>query len=445
MSSTAAESLTRSRADQARIEMRHASALRLWLGTLALLIVAMILIGGATRLTDSGLSITEWKPVTGAIPPLSDSAWQEAFDAYQKIPEYLELKRGMSLDEFKTIYWWEWGHRFLGRLIGVAFLVPFLAFWFAGYIPRALLPRLLGLFVLGGLQGALGWYMVKSGLVARVDVSQYRLTAHLGVAVAILGYTLWLVFDLGRRARERHAIGLTRGVLGRRRGARADLSPDPGGRSRRRDRRRVRLQHLAADQRRLRAERPRRSLPLVSQPVREPAHRAVRSPHAGLCRGARHHSAIGLARARREAPELITSGFILMCLALLQATIGVWTLLLGVPIGLGLAHQAGAMVLFAAALYHLWLSLRERLQRGCSRRSERLIEIGDDVVDVLKPDRQPHHVWSSAGTQPRLVGELPMRGRGGMNDQASRIADIGEMAEQLDVAHERDARRHSRP
>ena len=200
MSSTAAESLTASRAGQARIDARHVRVLRLWLGALALLIVAMILVGGATRLTDSGLSITEWKPVTGAIPPMSDSAWQEAFDAYQKIPEYLELKRGMSLDEFKTIYWWEWGHRFLGRLIGVAFLVPFLAFWFAGYIPRALLPRLLGLFALGGLQGALGWYMVKSGLVARVDVSQYRLTAHLGLAVAILGYTLWLIFDLGRES-----------------------------------------------------------------------------------------------------------------------------------------------------------------------------------------------------------------------------------------------------
>jgi heme a synthase len=108
------------------MKAQHARALRLWLGTLAVLIVAMILVGGATRLTDSGLSITEWKPVTGAIPPLSDSAWQEAFDAYQKIPEYLELKRGMPLDEFKTIYWWEWGHRFLGRLIGVAFLLPFL-------------------------------------------------------------------------------------------------------------------------------------------------------------------------------------------------------------------------------------------------------------------------------------------------------------------------------
>jgi heme a synthase len=189
------------------MKAQHARALRLWFGTLAVLIVAMILVGGATRLTDSGLSITEWKPVTGAIPPLSDSAWQEAFDAYQKIPEYLELKRGMPLDEFKTIYWWEWGHRFLGRLIGVAFLLPFLVFWMAGYIPRAFLPRLLGLFVLGGLQGALGWYMVKSGLVARVDVSQYRLAAHLGLAVAILGCTLWLMFDLGLERRRAMGSG----------------------------------------------------------------------------------------------------------------------------------------------------------------------------------------------------------------------------------------------
>lgn len=199
--STAADSITVSRLDGGSAKAHHAKALRVWLGLVALLIVAMILVGGATRLTDSGLSITEWKPATGVIPPLTESAWQEAFDAYQKIPEYLELKRGMSLEAFKTIYWWEWGHRFLGRLIGVAFLLPFLAFWIAGYIPRALLPRLAGLFVLGGLQGAVGWYMVKSGLVTRVDVSQYRLAAHLGIAVAILGYTLWLIFDLGRSER----------------------------------------------------------------------------------------------------------------------------------------------------------------------------------------------------------------------------------------------------
>ncbi|MEZ5873708.1 MAG: COX15/CtaA family protein [Hyphomicrobiales bacterium] len=183
----------------------HIRALRIWLGTIALLIVAMILVGGATRLTDSGLSITEWQPIIGAVPPLSDGDWQQAFEAYQKIPEYTELKRGMSLDEFKTIYWWEWAHRFLGRFIGVVFLLPFIGFWLAGYIPRGLLPWLLGLFVLGGLQGALGWYMVKSGLVDRTDVSQYRLAAHFGVAMLIFGYTLWLLFNLGgaRRGSKR--------------------------------------------------------------------------------------------------------------------------------------------------------------------------------------------------------------------------------------------------
>ena len=125
MSTTTAESLTRPRLDKARVKASHTRALRVSLSCLALLIVAMVLVGGATRLIHSGLSITEWKPVTGVIPPLSEGAWQEAFNAYQKIPEYLELKRGMSLDQFKTIYWWEWGHRFLGRLIGVAFLLPF--------------------------------------------------------------------------------------------------------------------------------------------------------------------------------------------------------------------------------------------------------------------------------------------------------------------------------
>jgi len=166
MSSTAAQGVAATRTDAAPMPAKHARALRLWLGVLALLIVAMVLVGGATRLTDSGLSITEWQPIMGAVPPLSEADWQKAFEAYQKIPEYTELKQGMSLDQFKTIYWWEWAHRFLGRLIGIAFFVPFIGFWLLGYIPRTLLPRLIGLFILGGLQGAVGWYMVKSGLVA---------------------------------------------------------------------------------------------------------------------------------------------------------------------------------------------------------------------------------------------------------------------------------------
>ena len=191
----------------------HARALRLWLASLALLIVAMILVGGATRLTDSGLSITEWQPIMGTVPPISEGDWQAAFEAYQQIPEYTELKRGMSLDAFKSIYWWEWAHRLLGRLIGFAFLIPFLGFWAVGYIPRTMLPRLAGLFLLGGLQGAVGWYMVKSGLVARTDVSQYRLAAHLGIAVLILGYTLWLIFGLGANARAGRPLARASGPV----------------------------------------------------------------------------------------------------------------------------------------------------------------------------------------------------------------------------------------
>jgi cytochrome c oxidase assembly protein subunit 15 len=364
MSSTAAESLARPGTQLAPINARHARALRLWLWALALLIVAMILVGGATRLTDSGLSITEWKPVTGAMPPLSDDAWQEAFDAYRQIPEYLEQKRGMSLDEFKTIYWWEWGHRFLGRLIGVAFLIPFLAFWFAGYIPRALLPRLVGLFVLGGLQGALGWYMVKSGLVARVDVSQYRLAAHLGLAVAILGYTLWLIFDLApaRGAVARTGTSAVAWVAGMVLGL-IYLQILAGG--------------LVAG---LDAGFGYNTWPLINGAF-IPSGLGEASPwYLNLFENPLtvqfDHRMLGYAvvlatilqwswlALRHEAPELVTSGFILVCLALLQSTIGVWTLLLSVPIALGLAHQLGAVVLFAAALYQLWLSLERRAPRS---------------------------------------------------------------------------------
>ncbi len=175
-------------------------ALRLWLYAVAGLILAMVLVGGATRLTNSGLSITEWKPLMGAIPPLSAADWQDAFAKYQQIPEYQLINKGMSLADFKAIYWWEWAHRFLGRFIGVAFFVPFLIFWLRGAIPKRLMPKLAVIFLLGGAQGALGWYMVKSGLAERTDVSQYRLAAHLALAVLIYGATLWVAFGLGAPA-----------------------------------------------------------------------------------------------------------------------------------------------------------------------------------------------------------------------------------------------------
>lgn len=167
-----------------------------WLFAVAALVVAMIMVGGLTRLTDSGLSITEWKPVTGAVPPLSDTAWAEEFAKYREIPEYERVNRGMTLEEFKAIYWWEWGHRFLGRFIGVAFLLPLIVFWLQGAIPKGFRARLALLFVLGGLQGAVGWWMVASGLSERVDVSQYRLAAHLSVALLLLGALWWTAFDV---------------------------------------------------------------------------------------------------------------------------------------------------------------------------------------------------------------------------------------------------------
>lgn len=167
----------------------------IWLFVVAALVLAMVVVGGATRLTDSGLSITEWKPVTGAVPPMSQQDWAEEFARYKEIPQYQQVNRGMSLAEFKTIYWWEWSHRLLGRLVGFAFAVPFAYFLIRRELPRRLIPRCLGLFLLGGLQGAVGWWMVASGLSERVSVAPERLATHLGLAFALLGALVWTALD----------------------------------------------------------------------------------------------------------------------------------------------------------------------------------------------------------------------------------------------------------
>ena len=164
----------------------------------------MIVVGGVTRLTGSGLSMVRWHPVSGAIPPVGEDAWQREFDAYRASPEYRLVNRAMSLAEFKRIFWMEYAHRMLGRGVGVAFLVPFLVFLAMRAIPRAMVPRLVGVFVLGGAQGVLGWYMVRSGLVDEPRVSQYRLAAHLSLAVAIYVYLLALALQvLGPRGADR--------------------------------------------------------------------------------------------------------------------------------------------------------------------------------------------------------------------------------------------------
>jgi heme a synthase len=177
-------------------------AIRCWLYAVAALVLAMVLVGGATRVTESGLSITEWKPVVGALPPLSADAWQAEFEKYQAIPQYREINRGMSLDAFKTIYWWEWTHRLLGRVIGIAFLLPFLWFLWRGWVGPGLRARLWFIFGLGALQGAVGWWMVASGLADRVEVSQYRLATHLVLAAIIYAAMVWTAQGLGARPPE---------------------------------------------------------------------------------------------------------------------------------------------------------------------------------------------------------------------------------------------------
>lgn len=197
--------------------------IRIWLAMIFLLVAVMIVVGGLTRLTDSGLSITEWKPLSGAIPPRDDAAWAAEFAAYQASPEFQLQNSQMDLEAFKSIFWWEWGHRQLGRVIGLVWGLGFFGFLVARRIPVGWAGRLLGLGALGGLQGAIGWWMVSSGLVGdKVDVSSYRLATHLGLAFIILGLSAWYVFLLGRsetdlmqarRNGERKLYSLSTGLL----------------------------------------------------------------------------------------------------------------------------------------------------------------------------------------------------------------------------------------
>jgi heme a synthase len=326
------------------------TAVRIWLFAVAGLIFAMILVGGATRLTNSGLSITEWKPIIGAIPPLSQADWQDAFEKYQQIPEYQLINKGMSLAAFKSIYWWEWTHRLIGRLIGVAFFVPFLVFWLRGAIPRPLLPRLIALFVLGGAQGALGWYMVKSGLAERTDVSQYRLAAHLGLAVLIYGAILWVAFGLGRGggAREgrvpaalKAAAGVFVGLIFLQIILGAFVAGTDAG-----------LSH--------------NTWPLMDGAIIPDGLGVMQPWYLNLFENvltvqfdhrmvayavALFALAVAFAAARAGAGQ--GSALIVLAAVLAQISLGIFALLSHLEIGLALAHQAGAMLLFALAIYQM--------------------------------------------------------------------------------------------
>ncbi len=212
---------------------KSSRAVGIWLLVVAAMIAAMVVVGGLTRLTGSGLSITDWHPIRGVIPPLGHAQWMAEFDRYKHIPQYRLENRGMSLAQFQGIYWWEWAHRLLGRTVGIVFLLPFLFFAWRGDIPRSRYPQMIVLFLLGGLQGLIGWWMVKSGLETRVSVSQYRLAIHLGFAIVLLGAILYVALEflhkdslspLGGEGRGEGAVPLEHAS----KAVRAERPPNPG-------------------------------------------------------------------------------------------------------------------------------------------------------------------------------------------------------------------------
>ena len=322
--------------------------IRLWLFFVAALIFAMVIVGGATRLTDSGLSITEWLPLLGAIPPLNEADWMAAFEKYRQIPEYEIINKGMNLSEFQFIYWWEWSHRFLGRFIGIAFALPALFFWLTGRLEKSLRPKVIILFILGGLQGALGWYMVKSGLIDRVDVSQYRLAAHLSLAVFLFASILWVAFGIGHQSRQPfkvHYGPATMIII-----ALIFLQIALGG-------------FVAG----LDAGQGYNTWPLMDGSI-IPEGLGVMSPWwKNLFENAMtvqfDHRMVAylimllvfIHGARQMTGECRagSSAMALLLLTFVQLGLGIATLLTQVPIVLGLAHQAGALILLTGALWHL--------------------------------------------------------------------------------------------
>ena len=338
-------SIAEARPIVARDRLRDRRAVRAWLHIVALMIVAMVVVGGATRLTDSGLSITEWKPVHGVIPPLNERQWQEEFAKYREIPQYQIINPGMTLTEFQTIFWWEWAHRLLGRLVGVVVLVPLAFFWLTGRLERRLKPRMAAIFLLGGLQGAVGWWMVASGLSVRTDVSQYRLTAHLTLACVILAYILWVARSIALSSRSSsRALRLAAGLIV----VLAFVQIFVGG--------------LVAG---LGAGLTFNTWPLMDGAFVPPGLLAFQPWWSNLGEniatvqfGHRLGAYILLAvafihalQARRS--EHAASAWTLAGLVILQAAIGIATLVYAVPMSLALLHQLGAVAVLSQAVTHL--------------------------------------------------------------------------------------------
>lgn len=338
-----------------------------WLFICSAMVFSILVVGGVTRLTHSGLSIVEWQPIVGVVPPLNAQEWEETFDKYKKTPEYQKVNHQMSVDEFKGIFFWEYLHRVLGRLVGVVFFVPFVYFLVRKKISRELAPKLVGIFVLGGLQGAMGWYMVKSGLVDDPRVSQYRLTAHLSIAFLIFISMFWVALDLvAERARASadaalrtlQRIGFWLAIL-------VFYMVITGG-------------FVAG----IRAGKAYNTFPLMNGHLVPPEIFMIEPWYLNFFNNmatvqfdhrlgawalallvpwfwSRLRSGPAPARAR-------LAGSVLLAAVAVQISLGIATLLLAVPVALGAAHQGGAMVVFGVLL---WLNheLRVAAAAGSGR------------------------------------------------------------------------------
>ena len=329
---------------------RNRAHVRIWLGVVVFVLFALVLVGGATRLTESGLSITQWKPIHGVIPPLSDAEWQEEFDLYKQIPQYEIINSDMTVEGFKTIFWWEWAHRLLARSIGLIFALPLAYFWIRGQIePRLKLP-LVGILALGGFQGFIGWWMVSSGLTERTEVSQYRLATHLVIACLIFASCVWIGRGLAphaddaaptRKSKRMAAIIACMAMF------------------------QIYLGALVAG---LDAGLSYNTWPLMDGSfvpgdlfIQQPAWinifenpKTVQFVHRVGAYVLFAFVIMHMIASLRSAPDTTHArrSVLLFVLVTVQAVIGITTLVLQVPVGWGVAHQGGALIVLGFAVAH---------------------------------------------------------------------------------------------
>ncbi len=334
----------------------RSKAVAWWLFATALLVLAMVVVGGATRLTDSGLSITEWKPVTGAIPPMNEADWAAEFSKYQQIPQFSQVNPDMTVAEFKGIYWWEWAHRFLGRLVGVVFAVPFAYFLIRREIPQRLIWRCFGLLLLGGLQGLVGWWMVSSGLSERVSVAPERLMLHLGLALILFGALIWCGLEAAYGKGRETAYGpWARGGLGL--AALLYVQSLLGG-------------LVAAND----AGRVYTDWPLMGGRLLPEGYWAgdlwTTIAHNQASTQLHHRLMAYLvvvliiafagqaSRSRHVQPEVRRGAYVLGLGVAIQALLGIATLMMVSPLSLAIAHQIAATLLLAIAVTVTWRARR---------------------------------------------------------------------------------------